>query len=55
MGVYTIALDLLYRGAKYTRANASVWQKMFDLYEQMIDPVGSSIGAAEWLLDDTYV
>ena len=28
---------------------------MFDLYEQMIDPVGSSIGAAQWLQDDTYV
>lgn len=55
VGDYAKALDQLDRGAKYTRANASVWQKMFDLYEQMIDPVGSSIGAAQWLQDDTYV
>ena len=28
---------------------------MFSLYEQMIDPVGGSIGAAQWLQDDTYL
>ena len=37
VGDYTKALDALDRGAKYTRANAEVWQKMFSLYEQMID------------------
>ena len=55
VGDYTKALDALDRGAKYTRANAEVWQKMFSLYEQMIDPVGGSIGAAQWLQDDTYL
>ena len=55
VGDYTKALDALDRGAKYTRANAEVWQKMISLYEQMIDPVGGSIGAAQWLQDDTYL
>lgn len=53
-GQYTLALDTLEHGIAYMRADAEVWQQMFDLYETMLDPVGN-MTAVQILMDDSYV
>ena len=47
-------MDQLDQGISYMRADAEVWQQMFDLYESMINPVGNMTGV-QLLMDDTYV
>lgn len=54
VGEFGKAMDQLDQGISYMRADAEVWQQMFDLYESMINPVGNMTGA-QLLLDDTYV
>ena len=53
-GQMTSALDTLDHGSDYMRADEQVWQQMFDVYESMIDPVGS-FTATQLLEDDSYV
>ena len=48
------ALDTLDHGSDYMRADAEVWQQMFDVYETIIDPVGQ-FSAVQLLEDDSYV
>lgn len=48
------ALNILDQGIAYMRADAEVWQQMFDLYESIINPVGQLSGV-QLLLDDTYI
>ena len=48
------ALNTLDNGSDYMRADAEVWQQMFDVYESIIDPVGQ-FGAIQLLQDNSYV
>ena len=54
VGDFGKAMDQLDQGISYMRADAEVWQQMFDLYESMINPVGNLTGV-QLLMDDTYV
>lgn len=49
-GQYDAALDTLDKGSAYVRADATVWQNVFTIYEAMIDPVGQ-MGAIPLLQD----
>ena len=51
MATIRLTLD---HGSDYMRADEQVWQQMFDVYESMIDPVGS-FTATQLLEDDSYV
>lgn len=53
-GQYTAALDVLDHGIQYMRADAEVWQQMFDLYETILNPVGQFAGV-QLFTDDSYV
>ena len=52
VGDFGKAMDQLDQGISYMRADAEVWQQMFDLYESMINPVGNLTGVQ--LLIDVY-
>lgn len=53
-GQYQQALNVLDQGITYMRADAEVWQQMFDLYETILNPVGNLTGV-QLLSDDSYV
>lgn len=52
VGRFSDALDTLDKGAAYVRADASVWQNVFKIYEAIIDPVGQ-MNAVQLLQDKT--
>lgn len=53
VGEFGKAVEVLDSGIAYMRADAEVWQQMFDLYESMINPVGNMTGV-QLLMDDGY-
>lgn len=53
-GQVSKALDTMDKGSDYMRADAEVWQQMFDVYESIIDPIGQ-FNAVQLLSDDSYV
>lgn len=53
-GQFAKAMYALRDGADYMRADAEMWQQMFDIYKSIIDPVGQ-FNAVQLLKDDSYV
>lgn len=53
-GQFAKAMYTLDDGSNYMRADAAIWQQMFDVYESIIDPVGQ-FNAVQLLEDDSYV
>ena len=53
-GQFAKAMYTLRDGADYMRADAEMWQQMFDIYESIIDPV-DQFNAVPLLEDDSYV
>lgn len=53
-GQFAKAMYTLEDGSEYMRADETVWQQMFDIYESIIDPVGQ-FNAVQLLEDDSYI
>lgn len=53
-GQFAKAMYTLRDGADYMRADAEMWQQMFDIYESILDPV-DQFNAVPLLEDDSYV
>lgn len=53
-GQFAKAMYTLKDGSDYMRADAEMWQQMFDIYESIIDPVGQ-FNAVQLLEDDSYI
>ena len=53
-GQFAKAMYTLRDGADYMRADAEMWQQMFDIYESIIDPV-DQFNAVPLLEDNSYI